>query len=79
MSHPEMAEYEEEMRKGRRKMWENWVNYLVSSLVYSTFIWFFLRELNKVDAISFQFSWPKAAALTFAFQFVRVWDRAFMR
>lgn len=74
-----MAEYEEEKRQIRRKVWEGWLNYLVSSLIYSTFVWFFLRELNKVDAISFQLSWSKSAALTFSCQFVRMWDRAFMR
>ncbi len=77
--HPEVQEYEEAVRKGRRALLDGFVNFLVSSLLYTIFAWYLLRVLERNDVVSFKFTWIEIAGLVYATQFVRIWDRAVMR
>lgn len=79
MQHPEVTQFEEEVRKGRRAILDGILNFLLSSLLYSTFSWFILRTLEQNDVVSFKFKWIEIAGVVYAAQFVRVWDRTFMR
>lgn len=79
MQHPEVTQFEEEVRKGRRAIFDGILNFLLSSLLYSTFSWFILRTLEQNDVVSFKFKWIEIAGVVYAAQFVRVWDRTFMR
>lgn len=77
--HPEVEEFEEAVRQGRRALLEGTVNFLFSSLLYTTFTWYLLRTLESNDVISFKFNWFEIASLVYAAQFVRIWDRSVMR
>ena len=79
MQHPEVTQFEEELRKGRRALLDGFLNFLLSSLLYSTFSWFILRTLEQNDVVSFRFNWVEIAGVVCAAQFVRIWDRTFMR
>lgn len=79
MQHPEVTQFEEEVRKGRRALLDGILNFLFSSLLYSTFSWFILRTLEQNNVVSFKFTWTEIAALVYFAQFVRIWDRTFMR
>lgn len=79
MQHPEVTQFEEEVRKGRRAVLDGILSFLLSSLLYSTFAWFILRTLEQNDVVSFKFNWVEIAVLVYSAQFVRVWDRTFMR
>lgn len=79
MQHPEVTQFEEELRKGRRALFDGFLNFLLSSMLYSTFSWFILRTLERNDVVSFKFNWVEIAGVVYAAQFVRIWDRTFMR
>jgi len=79
MQHPEVTQFEEELRKGRRALLDGFLNFLLSSMLYSTFSWFILRTLERNDVVSFKFNWVEIAGVVYAAQFVRIWDRTFMR
>lgn len=79
MQHPEVTQFEEEVRRGRRAALDGILNFLFSSLLYSTFSWFILRTLEQNDVVSFKFNWVEIAGVVYAAQFVRIWDRTFMR
>ena len=78
-THPEMEEYEESLRTSRRALLDGTVNFLFSSLLYTTFTWYLLRTLESNDVVSFKFNWIEIAGLVYATQFVRIWDRSVMR
>jgi hypothetical protein len=55
------------------------MNFVVTSLVYSLGLFLVTRVLASADVISWQFSWIQCTSLVLGFNFVRLWDRAFMR
>ena len=79
MQHPEVTQYEEELKKCRRALLDGFLNFLFSSLLYSTFAWFLLRTLEQNNVVSFKFTWFEITGVVYAAQFVRIWDRTFMR
>lgn len=53
--------------------------FILSTLLYALAAWYVARTLNDNDVISWKLSWTAASSMAFTLQFVRVWDRAFMR
>lgn len=55
------------------------MNFVFSSLLYSAGLYFAARLLQDADVISWRLSWTQCTSLVLGFNFIRVWDRAFMR
>jgi hypothetical protein len=79
MRHPELDDEAENVAKGARAFLDSFVTLLVSTLLYSFFLWFLTRTLQRVDVISFRFTWIQCTGIVFGFLFCRGWDRTFFK
>lgn len=79
MQHPEVEEFQEQVRTARRALLNGLLNFLLSCLVYSAFVWYVTRTLEQADVISFRFDWVESTAIVSSAMFVRMWDRTFLR
>lgn len=79
MTHPEMEEFLKLQERAKKQILSGLVNFLVSSLVYALALYLAARLFESVGAISWKLSWVNCTSLILGFNFVRVWDRAFMR
>jgi len=77
--HPEFDKVWEEGAEHRNKLFQGLLNFLVTSLLYALGAWWFSRVFQEIGIISWKLTWTQSTSFVLAFNFVRVWDRAFMR
>ena len=75
MQHPEV----EEESFDRKAFLDGMLNFLFSTLLYSSFIWYAIRTLESAGAISFRFTWINSTSLVGFAMFCRIWDRVFIK
>lgn len=69
----------DEVKLEKSTLLQGLINFLFSTLVYSLFIWFVSRTLEQGNVVSWKLQWTQCTALVASFNFVRIWDRTFMR
>jgi hypothetical protein len=79
VSHPEMEEFRKFQEQAKQQILSGFLNFVFSSLVYSLALYLAVRLFWSIDAISWKLSWVNCTSLILGFNFLRVWDRAFMR
>lgn len=78
--HPEVPEeLWQEGRDAGRSFLNGVLNFLISSLLYAAALWFWTKTLHDADVISWRFTWIQSTGIANSFNFIRIWDRAFMR
>lgn len=77
--HPEFDEVWKEAEEHGRRIRQGLLNFLVTSLIYALGLWYFSGVFQEVGIISWKLTWIQSTSVITAFNFLRVWDRAFMR
>lgn len=77
--HPEFENVWQEGAEHRNRFFQGVLNFLVTSLLYALAAWWFSRVFQDIGVISWKLSWTQSTSIVTAFNFIRVWDRAFMR
>lgn len=79
MRDKDLENFFEETAKTKKLIRDGVVNFLISSLLYSLGLFLAIRMLKSGDVISWELQWTQCTALVTGFNFIRIWDRTFMR
>jgi len=77
--HPEMEQMWKEGAEYRGRLLQGLLNFLVTCLVYALGLWYFSGIFQEIGIISWKLTWVQSTSLIATINFIRVWDRAFMR
>lgn len=72
-------EFAQMTQQAKSQILSGLMNFVFSSLLYSLGLYLAVRLLQGADIISWKLSWVQCTSLVLGFNFLRVWDRAFMR
>ena len=70
---------EKETQKTSSTFLGGFATFVISTLLYAFAAWYIARTLNDNGVISWKLSWTGSSSMVALLQFVRVWDRVFMR
>ena len=74
-----LGKHLEEVSEARATIRAGFLNYIVTTLVYSLGVFLGARILNSADVIAWRLSWTECTSLVGGFNFLRIWDRAFFK
>ena len=79
MNHDDFVfdEHLEQASEARATIRAGFLNYIVTTLVYSLGGFLGVRILQSADVMSWRLSWTQCTSLVGVSNFLRVWDRAF--
>ena len=72
-------EHLEQVSEARATILAGFLNYIVTTLVYSLGVFLGVRILKSADVIAWRLSWTECTSLVGGFNFLRIWDRAFFK
>lgn len=72
-------EFAQMTQQAKSQILSGLMNFVFSSLLYSLGLYLAVRLLQGAEIISWKLSWVQCTSLVLGFNFLRVWDRAFMR
>jgi len=79
MRDKELEKLFEETAKTKKLIRDGFVNFVISSLLYSLGLFLAVKMLKTQGAITWELKWIQCTALITGINFFRIWDRTFMR
>ena len=81
MNHDDFVfdEHLEQVSEARATIRAGFLNYIVTTLVYSLGVFLGVRILQSADVMPWRLSWTECTSLVGGFNFLRIWDRAFFK
>jgi hypothetical protein len=73
------ADMSEEFADIKKSALSGLMTFVITSLLYALAAWFLIRLMNDNDVITWRLSWTEVSSAVLTLQFIRVWDKTFMR